>query len=118
MEVQVLIFLRKHPRLSLAFVLAILATLFFLVQFTISSVRWSDADRLDQPIAAWMTPRYVSRSWNVPGSVVANAVGLDMDGTGRRITLEELADMQGRDLEDLMRALDAAIAFARAGSDD
>jgi len=49
---------------------------------------------------------------------VANAVGLDMDGTGRRITLEELADMQGRDLEDLMRALDAAIAFARAGSDD
>jgi hypothetical protein len=104
--------------LSLAFALAILATAFFLAQFAISSVRWSDADRLDQPIAGWMTPRYVSRSWNVPGSVVAEAVGLDMDGTGRRITLDELAEMQGRDLDELVQVLNAAVASERARSDD
>jgi hypothetical protein len=49
---------------------------------------------------------------------VAEAVGLDMDGTGRRITLDELAEMQGRDLDELVQVLNAAVASERARSDD
>lgn len=110
---RVLDFLRRHFVLSFAFALAVLLTLFFLTQFVVSSLRWSGADRIDQPIAGWMTPRYVVRSWDVPPSVVADALGLTKDGTGRRITLEDLAAAQGRDLDEMIEALAAAIAAGR-----
>ncbi len=106
-------FLRRHAVLSLAFAGALLLTLFFLVRFIVSTVAWSDPDVVEQPIAGWMTPRYVARSWHVAPEVVATALGLPMDGSGRRVTLEEIAVARGENLDALIVGLEAAIAAAR-----
>lgn len=111
-------FLRHNAILSLAFLVALLITLMFLVRFTVSTVMWSDPENLEQPIAGWMTPRYVAKSWQVEPNVVAGALGIEMDGSGRRITLDEIAVAQGQDLDDLILNLEAAIAAALETSND
>lgn len=58
-ETQLLDILKRHLVLSLAFVATFAITVMFLVKFRLSVLIWSDAGRVDQPIEAWMTPRYV-----------------------------------------------------------
>ena len=111
-------FIRKHVLLSGAFVLAISLTLFFLTRFIVSTTVWSDPELREQPVAGWMTPRYVAKSWSVPPEVVADALELEMDGTGRRVTFEEIAASRGEDLEDLLLTLEDALREARSIVDD
>ncbi|WP_089270631.1 hypothetical protein [Puniceibacterium sediminis] len=106
-------FLKKHAVLGLLFLGALTIALFFLVRLTVSTHKWSDTRLTDPSIAGWMTPRYVSRSWQVPPEVVAQALGLEMDGSGRRVTLAELAAQQGRDLDTLIAEVEAVIEAAR-----
>jgi hypothetical protein len=117
-ETQLLDILKRHLVLSLAFVAAFVITVIFLFKFTMSIMIWSDAGRVDQPIEAWMTPRYVSRSWQVPPEAIAGALGVPADGTGRRVTLAQLAEIQSRDLQALINDLEASIAKFKAGDDD
>ena len=112
-----LLFLKRHALLGLAFALAFLLTLFFLVRLVVSTIVWSDPANLDQPIAGWMTPRYVVNSWQVTPEIVGAALGLEGVAAGRMITLEEIAARQGRPLEAVVSDLEAAIAAARSGSD-
>ena len=62
------------------------------------TVYWSDPAHRNQNIAGWMTPRYVGHSWQVPPEVIATALGLTQDGSGRRITLADIAESQGSDM--------------------
>lgn len=110
-------FVKRHAILCLALAFALVLTGAFLVQFTVSVAHWSDPASIDQPIAGWMTPRYVARSWDVPAEVVAGALGIERDGSGRRTTLSEIAARQGRNVDDLISELDVAIRTSRAGSD-
>jgi len=110
-------FIRSHALLSAAFALALAATLFFLGRFVVSTAVWSNPELREQPVAGWMTPRYVTKSWRVSPEVVAAALSLEMDGTGRRITLEEIAASQGRSLEDLIQTLETALRDARSVTD-
>ncbi len=109
---------KRHPVLSLAFVAALATAVMFLVRLAVSLWVWSDAGHVNQPIEAWMTPRYVARSWDVPPEAIADALGLAADGTGRRVTLADLADSQNRDLQALIRDLEASIALFKADNDD
>ncbi len=111
-------FLRQHTVLSLAFAAALAVTLLFAVRFTVSAVLWSDPDRYEQPIAGWMTLRYVSRSWQVEPGVVADALGIEIDRTARRMTLEEIAAAQGRSTDDLILTLESVLADVRGDKDD
>ena len=110
--------MKRHTILRLAFIAMFAVTLFFAFRLTVSTIVWSNPDRIDQAIAGWMTPRYIAKSWQLPAEVIAEALGLSLDGTGRRVTLAEIADLQGRDLGDLIRDLEAAINASRAGSND
>ncbi len=110
--------MKRKAILAVAFLAALAITLFFAVRLTVSTIVWSDPDRTDQAIAGWMTPRYVVRSWQLPPKVVATALGQDFDGTGRRETLAEIAEREGRDLDDLIRDLETAIGAFRAGPND
>lgn len=111
-------FLKHNALLSLAFFATLFITLMFLVRFTVSALMWSDPENLEQPIAGWMTPRYVAKSWQVEPKVVASTLGLEMDGTGRRVTLAEIAAAQGQDLDDLVARLETAIAAVLDSSND
>ncbi|MHA6326346.1 hypothetical protein [Roseivivax sp. CAU 1753] len=111
-------FIRNHALLSTGFAVSLAVTLVFLVRLIVSTVVWSDPDLIRQPIAGWMTPRYVAKSWQVPPDTVATALGLDKDRTGRRLTLEEIAAAQGRSLDALRLTLEAALQASRDDTDD
>lgn len=103
----------RHRWLFLGFVAAALLALLFAIRAAIFLHDWPE--HADEAIEGWMTPRYVALSWDLPPAVVAGALGIPQDGSGRRVTLDELAKARGVPVEDLAAALDAAIAAYRAG---
>ncbi len=111
-------FLRRNILLSVAFAAALAITLNFAVRLTVSTIVWSDPDRHEQPIAGWMTPRYVSKSWNLEPDVVADALGLEKERKIRRITIDEIAAARGRSADELILGLESALADARDDEDD
>jgi hypothetical protein len=106
--------LRRPGWLQVAFALAVAATALFGVRLAVSTLHWADPARRDQPIEGWMTPRYVAMSWDLPREVVADALALAPDGTGRRQTLAEIAKARGEDVDVLAARLRAAIDAYRA----
>jgi hypothetical protein len=111
-------FVKQNIVLSVAFAAALALTLFFVGRLTVSTIVWSDPDRHEQPIAGWMTPRYVSRSWDVEPDVVAYALRLEMDRTARRMTIKEIAAARGRSLDGLIVELESVLLDVRDDNDD
>ena len=109
---------RRHPLLTAGFGLALAVMLFFAVRSIGFLVYWSDPAHRDQALEGWMTPRYVALSWQAPPEVIRDALGLEQDGTGARITLNRLAKERGVPVETLVSDLRAAIQASRAGTDD
>ena len=102
---------RRGPGwLRIAFALAVAAMVVFAIRLGISTLHWTDPARQDEPIEAWMTPRYVAMSWDLPREVVAEALALEPDGSGRRQSLAEIARSRGEDVDVLVARLEAAIA--------
>lgn len=111
---RVLRFIRQNRVLSLAFGLALLASAVFLFRFTAGVIYWADPRHVDQPVAGWMTPRYVARSWSVPPEVVDTALGLAPGKKGGgRPTLDRIAQEQGRDVHELSAEVYEAIEAYR-----
>ena len=98
--------------------LALIGTLIFAVRLATSTALWRDPPQPNEPIAGWMTPRYVARSWDVPPEVIAAALALEHDGSGRKITLAELAAQRGTDPATLTAELTLAITAYREQSND
>ena len=80
-----------------------------------SFVYWSDEAHQFQPIAGWMTPRYVGKSWQVPPEVVSDALDLELSGGAGRTSLEQLAETRGEDVSAVIETLNEAIAAHKAG---
>ena len=111
---------RVAPYLSTMFLAALALTLWFGGRATMSAIYWADPAHRDEPIAGWMTPGYVSRSWEIPPEVVAEALGLTLprDGGARPPPLEVLAGERGVPLSDLVEGLEEAITAYRATPTD
>jgi hypothetical protein len=105
----------RNRWLLIGFLIAVVLSLFFGVRALLFSLYWSDPAKRDQEIAGWMTPRYVAMSWDVPPEVVSSALDLPHDGTGRRVTLRDLAAERDGTVSDLAAELAAAIAAYRSG---
>jgi hypothetical protein len=103
----------RHRWLLIGFVATLALALFFGARALVLTLYWSD--HRDEAIAGWMTPRYVAMSWDVPPEVLGEALALERDGSGRRMTLVEIADAKGTDLRTLEAELEAAIVAFRAG---
>lgn len=104
-----------HNRyLLLAFIAALGIAGFFGVRSVSEFIYWSDPAHRDQPLAGWMTPRYVARSYRLPREVVQTAFNIDTGGQGRRVSLYSLAAETGMTLDQMQAALDDAIAQWRA----
>lgn len=104
--------------LAVVLVLAVLGMVFFAARAMMVTSAWHNHPNPQDPIAGWMTPRYISRSWQVPPEIVAQALALETDGSGRKVTLAELAAERGTDLDALTAALTAAIAAYLDQPDD
>lgn len=104
-----------HNRLLLvAFVVVICLACFFGLRAGGQFIYWSNPDHQDQTLAGWMTPRYVSQSYNVPPEVVQSAFDMADDGPPRRVSLETLATEKGMRMEDMQKRIDDAVDAWRA----
>lgn len=98
---------RRHPVLTLAFGLALLAVGFFGARALTFAVTL--AWRAEQPVAGWMTPRYVQRTYDLPREVVAGILHVDEEGEAR-MPIDALARAQGRPLDEILAEIEAAVA--------
>ena len=93
-----------HPRLFWAAILAGTAAVIFAVKLILFTIYWMDPDHRFQPPEPWMTPGFIARSHNLtPQQVIAF-----LQLTGDRdhpMTLEQIANQQGRDINTLLSDL-------------
>jgi hypothetical protein len=99
--------------LLVGLVAAVALALLFGLRAVLFMQDWSGEP--DQDIEGWMTPRYLAMSWDVPPDVVATALGIARDGSGRRLTLDEIAEARGVPVSQLAAEVEAAIAAFREG---
>lgn len=56
----------RHPILTAVFMVSLLATLLFGIRTVMFAMDWDGPKHTQQPVAGWMTPRYVAVSWDIP----------------------------------------------------
>ncbi|MBC2835344.1 hypothetical protein [Paragemmobacter straminiformis] len=101
----------RHPVLLPAFLLALAAALFFglrALSFVVAQP-W----RSGQPVAGWMTPRYIQRTYDLPRDTIAAILDID-DQSEARMPVDALARQAGKPLPQVLEAIDAAIAAQKA----
>lgn len=106
---------RRAPMLTLVTGGAALLVLIFALRLSLAVWHWSAAPT-DPELAGWMTPRFVAHSWDVPPEVILQTLPIAPDGSGRRVTLEELAKAHDLPLARVFEALRLAITEHRAGT--
>ncbi|MBL1406017.1 MAG: hypothetical protein COC17_05680 [Hyphomicrobiales bacterium] len=93
-------FLKQNWILVLIMIAAVMALLFFVFSFVSNIIYFNDPLHKDQALKAWMTPRYVVMSYDLPPRIVAEVMNLtprvdkrkrlSQVATDLNITLEEL----------------------------
>ena len=101
------------PRL--VFAAAAVLALVFALRLGMAALHWAGAPPADPVIEGWMTPRLVARGWHVPPDVLGTALALPQDGSGRRLTLQQIADSRGISVQIVIAELQFAIDSYRAG---
>lgn len=67
----------------------------------------------EQPLAPWMTPRYIAHSWDMPREAMMEILGLEPPGPGRT-TIREIAAEKGLTVEAYIADIEAGIVAYRA----
>ncbi len=98
------------PIATIILAVALAMSLFFAGKTAVFLVYWNDPVHREQQIAPWMTPGYIAHSWRVPREVVLQALDAPVPPPGGRMNLEALADYHGVTVDDLIAAVEAAIA--------
>lgn len=102
------------PVASLVLVVALAASAAFGVR---AALHWYQmpprAERM-QPVAGWMTPRYVARSWRVPPEVVLEAIDAPRPPPDGPMSLDALATFRGVPTAQVIAEAEAAIAAFHA----
>lgn len=104
---------RAAPVATVILAIALAAGVFFGTRTVSSWVYWNDPAHRDQPVAAWMTPRYVVHSWRIPREVVIDVLGDPERAEGFR-NLEHLAQDRGIPVDVLILQITEAIEGFRA----
>lgn len=103
---------KRNPILSLAFVLAVAACLFFTGRATLFAVNlWF---RSEKPVAGWMTPRYIALAYGLDRDPLARLLSL-ADSDDARMPLYRIADRNEVTLEDLIADVQALVDAKDAG---
>jgi hypothetical protein len=97
---------RRHPVLTIAFVLALIATVIFGARALMFAITLDF--RAEQPVAGWMTPRYVLRTYGLDPAELEALLDLDSRDEAR-LPLDAIARAKGEDLADLLARLQAAL---------
>lgn len=98
---------RKNPVLTLAFLLALGACLFF--AFRAVNMAVVLVNRAEKPVAGWMTPRYIARSYGIAREDLARILATT-DREDARQPLYSLAREQDVPVADLIAAIQALVS--------
>ena len=98
-------FVRNQPVASGLFVAALAVAIFFAVKFLLHWGQFQGHAPRDQALEAWMRPRYVAMSYNVPPKVLREDI-LGMGPPSKEsdrepVTMEEIAAQKGISLDEL-----------------
>jgi len=104
---------KEHPFLTSSFVIAFAVTLFFVMRMVVFTVYWSDPAHRDQKVQNWMTPGYVSKSWDLPREDI-EALFKSLNLPIERKSIGRIADENGISVDELTRQIEAVIAAYRA----
>lgn len=103
---------RKNPILTLAFVLALTACFVFMGRAM--NMALILANRADKPVAGWMTPRYIARSYGLERDDLGAILSIT-DGDDARQPLYSLAQEQDVPVDDLITAIQALVDAQEGG---
>ncbi len=98
------------PFATVILILARTASLVFGVRTTVFWIKRPILAERFLPVAGWMTPRYIARSWQVPPHEIMRAIQAPMPPPDGPMSLAELAKFRGVDLEQVIAEVEAAIA--------
>jgi hypothetical protein len=101
----------------LVFCLVIGAFGFFGFKTVSAAIYWADPAHQEEPLAGWMTPRYVARSYQLPPALLGEALFFNPEQAPRRVSLAEIAAQNAVTLDDLQARIDAAAIAAQAERD-
>jgi hypothetical protein len=105
-------YLWMHHRWGvIGFGAALILALLFAVRLTVFTLYWADPAHRNQPIAGWMTPGYVARSYDVDPAVIRAALPIT---PAARSTLADIAERSSIPLPVLLTHIDDAIRAAAA----
>ena len=108
-----------HQRVPFVAFLALLCVAgYFAVNAIAAAIYWHDPRHQDQPLAAWMTPRYIAQSYDIPPHVLGPALFLEPTEPPRRLRLEDIAAAHEVTLHTLQQRVTEATAAYRASRDD
>ena len=96
---------RRHPWLTLTFVLAVVLALGFAGRATRLALDWN---RGPAPVEDWMTPRYLVHSYDIDPDVLAQVLG-KQPGESPLDTLAEIARARGVQAAEVTAAVQALV---------
>jgi len=102
----------KGRWMRLALAIAAGLTVLFLVRAVFYATIWYESDPASHPVEAWMTPRYIVRSYELSPAEVAETLGI-LQGESPRKSLADIAELQGVPVETLIRAVEALVREGR-----
>ena len=106
------------PVATAVLAVALVACLFFGAR---AAVFWYDRPPLavlEQPVQAWMTPRYVSRTWRIPPELVSEALSAPRPPPDGPMSLRDLAEYRGVTVEQVLAEAEALVASHRPSHED
>jgi hypothetical protein len=106
--------LRRHPVLTLAFLLALALTLAFAGRFVVQVIYWSNPEHQNQKVQGWMTVGYIGKSWRLDPRQIDAVAGLPPPSNGRPLTLDQIARDRGVPVAEVVAEVEAALARLRA----
>lgn len=109
----------KHQRMAfLTFITLLCVACYFAFNAIAAAVYWNDPRHRDQPLAAWMTPRYLALSYSIPPEILGPALFFDPADPPRRLRLDDIADANGVTLDTLQQRITEATTAFRSSHDD
>lgn len=106
-------FARKHWLAMAVFSAATLTCVWFAASFVLDLIYFNDPRHQDEALRAWMTPRYIVMSYDLPRPIVAEVLDLPPDGS--RLKMDTIAADLGLTLDELTERVRAAAELYRAG---
>ena len=106
-------FLRNHLGVFAVLIIACAAGLWFAADIFLDFLYFNDPRHQDEALKAWMTPRYVGMSYDLPRPVVGEIFGLT-EGGPRGMTMRTIAAEQNMSLDALTDKVRAAAEAFRA----